>query len=222
MAFIGEKSTGWSGPLGDFIQELQETPLRVMLTADLTMNSSLTTGVCPRDIPINRVSMERYQSAIEGRTEGGNVQERKGLGGVGGIKTERLWGSGERMHSFIFKVKTVKYKCPIQVCGTPSASLWGASHSPETDHTHKQFITVFNKREETHFCLFPPQKKAKRWSPIYILGTQKWIPRWLNLGNDFVLTIWRHICLPPYHTESRKHRHSDGRHTLHEAIQFVA
>lgn len=84
MAFIGEKSTGWSGPLGDFIQELQETPLRVMLTADLTMNSSLTTAVCPRDIPINRVSMERYQSAIEGRTEGGNVQERKGLGGGGG------------------------------------------------------------------------------------------------------------------------------------------
>lgn len=65
------------------------------------------------------------------------------------------------MHSFIFKVKTVKYKCPIQVCGTPSASLWGASHSPKTDHTHKQFITVFNKREETHFCLFPKKKRRK-------------------------------------------------------------
>lgn len=100
MAFIGEKSTGWSGPLGDFIQELQETPLRVMLTADLTMNSSLTTAVCPRDIPINRVSMERYQSAIEGRTEGGNVQERKGLG-RGGDKdreTLRIWRKNALIH----------------------------------------------------------------------------------------------------------------------------
>lgn len=77
------------------------------------------------------------------------------------------------MHSFIFKVKTVKYKCPIQVCGNPSASLWGASHSPETDHTHKQFITVFNKREETHFCLFPPPKKGEKMkSNLYSWNTK--------------------------------------------------
>lgn len=87
MAFIGKKSTGWSGPLADFIQELQETPLRVKLIADLTMNSRLTTTVCPRDIPINCVSMEHYQSAIEQKTEGENGKERKELGG---IKTDRL------------------------------------------------------------------------------------------------------------------------------------
>lgn len=84
IAFIGGKSTGWSGPLDDFIQELQETPLRVKLIAELNMNSSLTTTVCPRDIPINCVSMERYQSAIEERTEEENFKERKGLVREGG------------------------------------------------------------------------------------------------------------------------------------------
>lgn len=129
----------------------------------------------------------------------GRKRSRKGLGG---IKTERLWGSGERMHSFIFKVKTAKYKCPIQVCDTPSASLWGASHSPETDHTHKQFITVCNKREETHFCLFSPKKKIK--SNLYSWNTKvnstvikfgEW------LCTDFLTPcLSRTVCLWTSHT----------------------
>lgn len=120
MAFIGEKSTGWSGPQGDFIQELQESLLRLKLMADSTMNSRLTTAACPpRDIPISCVSAERYQSAIKKRTEGGKVKERKrGLGRE--IKTGRLRGAGGRMHPFISSGKTVKYKCSIQVCDAPS------------------------------------------------------------------------------------------------------
>lgn len=80
MAFIGEKSTERSGPTDDFIQELQETPLRVKLIAELLVNSSLTTTVYPRDIPSNCEPMERYQSAIE-ETEGERDHQRKELWG---------------------------------------------------------------------------------------------------------------------------------------------
>lgn len=77
--FIGEKSTWRSGPLSDFKLQRQETPLRGEPRAEPTMNSSLTTAVCPCDIPVSRVSMERYQSTIEEETEG--VKERKRLEG---------------------------------------------------------------------------------------------------------------------------------------------
>lgn len=77
MACIGGKSTGWSGPLDDSVQDLQENPLRLNLIAQLTMNYSLTTTICPQDIPINCVSMERYQTGIEKKLEGKNVKGRK-------------------------------------------------------------------------------------------------------------------------------------------------
>lgn len=161
MAFIEGKSTGWSGPLDDFIQELQETPLRVKLIAELTMNSSLTTSVCPWDIPINCVSMEHYQSAIEEKTEAENFKERKGLGEIRQTDSEVL--EKECPHSFLKQNQwntNTSSKC---VCH--SSSLKGTSHFPETDHTHKQFITVSFKKEE-FLSLF--QKK------------------------DLVLTLWCH------------------------------
>ena len=68
MGFAGEKSTGWSGPLVDSMQDLQETPLRVEVIAEMNMSSRLTTTVCPRHIPINWASIECYHSAT-GKTE---------------------------------------------------------------------------------------------------------------------------------------------------------
>lgn len=171
MAFIGEKSTGWSGPRGDFIQELQESLLRVKLMADWTMNSRLTTAACPpRDIPISCVSAERYQSAIKKRTEGGKVKERKKGAGEGNKDTETLrsWRKNASIH--LQRWKQWNTSAPSKCATPPPCPSGGASHSQETDHTHKQFIIVCDVRRELIFVRFPPtQKKMK--SNLYSWST---------------------------------------------------
>lgn len=165
MVFIGEKSTGWSGPRDDSIQELQETPLRLELIAKLTMNSSLTTTVCPWEISINCVSMEHYQSAIEERTEGEKVKGRKRLR----RDKDRLWGSGERMHSFIFKAKTVKYKYSIEVCNTLSSSLRALQIlQAQTTHTNNSSQSGIKRRN-----LFSLFSKKKMKPNLYSCGTKE-------------------------------------------------
>lgn len=100
MAFIGEKSTGWSGPRGDFIQELQESLLRVKLMGDSTMNSRLTTAACP---PETLPSAACQRSAINQLLRRGQREEKlkKEKGGWGGNKdreTLRSWRKNASIH----------------------------------------------------------------------------------------------------------------------------
>lgn len=98
MAFIGEKSTGWSGPRGDFIQELQESLLRVKLMADSTMNSRLTTAACP---PETFPSAACQWSAINQLLRRGQREEKlKKENGGGGKDRETLrsWRKNASIH----------------------------------------------------------------------------------------------------------------------------
>lgn len=54
-------------------------------------------------------------------------------------QTDRLRGSGKRMHSFIFKAKTVKYKYFLQVCVTlliPQGHFAFSRNRPHTQTIH--------------------------------------------------------------------------------------
>lgn len=158
---LGGKSTGWSGPRGDFIQKLQGSLLRVKLMADSTMNSFLTTATCPqRHSHQLRVS----GAAINQPLRGGQREEKLKKGNRGWEwhrEIVRVWG-GEWLYSSSAP-KQWDTSAPSKCSTPPSSSLWwggggGGLHSQRTDHTEKQFMTVWDVRQGLIFVPSPHPK----------------------------------------------------------------
>lgn len=149
MALLGKSQHGGQDPCMTPHKTSQESPLRVERPTEL---ASLTTAVCPGDIPISCVSMERYQSAFEEQSHEGQCQGRRSEWVQ--IKTNRLRNSIGTRQSLSLKGKTVKYIPSNSVCVWHPLLITLAQCSLLKQTTHNSSLWAAVKERNSFWGLF--------------------------------------------------------------------